>query len=70
MSLVCPSKVGFGHSTAAEGIKLAHEAGAKRLLLFHHDPTHNDDKIFEIEANAKAAFPMAQVAVEGLEIEI
>jgi phosphoribosyl 1,2-cyclic phosphodiesterase len=65
-----PGKVGWGHSTAAEGIKLAHEAGAKRLLLFHHDPTHNDDKVFEIEADAKKAFPLAQAAVEGLEIDI
>jgi len=65
-----PTKVGWGHSTPAEGVKLARECGAKRLILFHHDPTHSDDKVFEMEAQAKALFPGAQAAVEGLEIEI
>jgi ribonuclease BN (tRNA processing enzyme) len=65
-----PTKVGWGHSTASEGIKLAREAGAKRLFLYHHDPTHNDEKIFEMEAGAKALFAGAQAAIEGLEIEI
>ena len=65
-----PSKVGWGHSTFSEGIKLAREAGAKRLLMFHHDPSHTDEKIFEMEAAARALFPGAQAAVEGLEIDI
>jgi phosphoribosyl 1,2-cyclic phosphodiesterase len=65
-----PSKVGWGHSTPNEAAKLAKEAGAKRLLLFHHDPTHNDEKVFEMESQAKALFPGSQAAVEGLELEI
>jgi phosphoribosyl 1,2-cyclic phosphodiesterase len=64
-----PGKVGWGHSTPSEAAKIAREAGAKRLLLFHHDPTHNDDKVFEMEAQARALFPGAQAAVEGLELE-
>jgi phosphoribosyl 1,2-cyclic phosphodiesterase len=65
-----PTRVGWGHSTPAEGIKIAREAGVKRLIMFHHDPTHADEKIFEMEAGAKAAFPGIQAAVEGLEIEV
>lgn len=65
-----PSKVGWGHSTPSEGIKLAKEAGAKKLFMFHHDPTHSDDKVFEMEAQARALFPGIHAAVEGLEIEI
>jgi len=37
-----PSKIGWGHSTWNEGIKLCREAGAKRLGIFHHDPEHDD----------------------------
>jgi len=65
-----PAKVGFGHSTPTEAAKLASSSGAKRLLLFHHDPTHNDEKIFAMEAQARAIFPASHAAVEGLEIEI
>lgn len=65
-----PSKVGWGHSTVAEGVKVAREAGAKRLFMFHHDPTHADDKVFEMEAQGKAQFPGLQAAVEGLELEV
>ena len=45
-----PSKVGWGHSTWEEGVKLCKEAGAKRLGIFHHDPDHDDafmDKVAE-----------------------
>ena len=65
-----PSKVGWGHSTPSEGVKLVRESGAKRLILFHHDPTHSDEKVFDMEAQAKALFPGAQAAVEGLEIDL
>jgi phosphoribosyl 1,2-cyclic phosphodiesterase len=37
-----PGHVGWGHSTYAESVALAREAGAKRLALFHHDPEHDD----------------------------
>jgi phosphoribosyl 1,2-cyclic phosphodiesterase len=65
-----PSKVGWGHSTTAEAAQLAGAAGAKRLFLFHHDPTHNDEKVFAMEAQARTIFPATQAAVEGLEIEV
>lgn len=47
-----PSKVGWGHSTWQEGIRLCQAAGAKRLALFHHDPDHTDDMMDEIERQA------------------
>jgi phosphoribosyl 1,2-cyclic phosphodiesterase len=65
-----PGKVGWGHSTVTEAAKLAEAAGAKRLLLFHHDPTHNDEKVLAMEAQARALFQASQAAVEGLEFDI
>ena len=39
--------IGWGHSTYAEGIKVAAEANVKKLVLFHHDPNHTDEFIDE-----------------------
>ena len=35
----------FGHSTMDYAIGLAERAGARRLLLFHHDPGREDDAV-------------------------
>jgi len=64
------AKRGWGHSTFAEGAKLANAAGARRLVLFHHDPTQTDDAVREKERRAQALFPNATAAYEGLVIEI
>ncbi len=37
-----PEKVGWGHGHISATISLALDAGVKRLLLFHHDPNHDD----------------------------
>jgi ribonuclease BN (tRNA processing enzyme) len=35
----------WGHCTAEYAVWLAAEAGAKRLALYHHDPTRCDDAV-------------------------
>ena len=45
---------GWGHSSYADAVAYGQIAGAKKLLLFHHDPTHDDDTLEEIEHNARA----------------
>ena len=61
-------KVGWGHSTWEEGVKLAKAADVGKLILFHHDPEHDDDFVSEIERKAKEALPGTIAAYEGLEI--
>jgi phosphoribosyl 1,2-cyclic phosphodiesterase len=61
---------GFGHSTFEMAVAVARAAGVKRLALFHHDPSHSDDEIREIERQAKKAFPDTFAAYEGLEIDL
>ena len=39
------AKSDWGHSTAAFAVHVAAEAQVKRLLLSHHDPSHNDRDI-------------------------
>ncbi|UPT75236.1 MAG: MBL fold metallo-hydrolase [Elusimicrobiota bacterium] len=38
-------KRGWGHGTFEDVLDLAQQAGVKRMALFHHDPTHDDDKL-------------------------
>ena len=59
------SKVGWGHSTWQEAIKVAKAAGVKQVVIFHHEPTHSDDFLDRMAETVKAAFPMAIMAVEG-----
>ena len=39
------TKRGWGHSTTSDAVLSAVNAGAKRLVLFHHDPMHDDRQI-------------------------
>lgn len=39
------TKVGWGHSCVGKVANLAHNAGAKTLYLFHHDPDQSDTDI-------------------------
>jgi phosphoribosyl 1,2-cyclic phosphodiesterase len=59
------SKVGWGHSTWQEGVRLAQAAGVKDLVIFHHDPSHDDVFMDEIARSAKELFAGAIVAQEG-----
>jgi phosphoribosyl 1,2-cyclic phosphodiesterase len=61
-----PRFVTWGHSTWQEGIRLADAAGAKTLVIFHHDPSHDDSVMDEIAAAAERARPGTIVAREGL----
>lgn len=45
---------GWGHSSADEAADLAVEAGARHLVLFHHDPDRTDDALDALEARARA----------------
>jgi phosphoribosyl 1,2-cyclic phosphodiesterase len=44
---------GWGHSTFEEAVHLALEAGAKRLLLTHHDPRRTDKEVKHIVQRAR-----------------
>ena len=61
--------VGWGHSTWQEGIRLCKEAGAQRMVVFHHDPDHDDDMLDGIAREVEKALPGSLVAHEGLVLE-
>ncbi|HEU4800561.1 MAG TPA: MBL fold metallo-hydrolase [Gemmatimonadales bacterium] len=39
------ARAGWGHSTPQQAVELALEAGARRLVLFHHEPEHDDNAV-------------------------
>ena len=62
------SKKNWGHSTWEKGVETAREAGVKKLILWHHDPEHDDSFMEEIEKKAKDRFPNLMAAHEGMVI--
>ncbi|MEQ9370115.1 MAG: MBL fold metallo-hydrolase [Coleofasciculus chthonoplastes F3-SA18-01] len=63
-------KVGWGHSTWQEGVKLAKAAGVKQLAIFHHEPNHTDDNLDEIAIEVQSACEGSFLAKEGLIIPL
>ena len=45
--------VGWGHSSLSSAVLLALDANVKRVLLFHHDPSHDDDMIDRMVEQAR-----------------
>ncbi len=64
------SKVGWGHSTWQEAVKVAKAANVKQLIIFHHDPLHNDEFMDEVAKNTTEAFPNSTIAQEGMVIDL
>jgi len=70
------ARVGWGHSTFEQAVRLAEGGGAKRLLLFHHDPTRSDDELDDIVArlrdvaSARGSGLEVDAAAEGVEIKL
>ena len=58
-----PAKKGWGHSTWKDAVNSAHAAKAKRLVLYHHDPMHNDDFIDQVVASCRAYIDEQGMAV-------
>jgi CheY-like chemotaxis protein/phosphoribosyl 1,2-cyclic phosphodiesterase len=71
-----PAKLAWGHTAAEHAVDFAVAAGARRLVLFHHDPMRDDDAVDRLvdvcRARAAAGGPGLEIlgAAEGLAIEL
>jgi ribonuclease BN (tRNA processing enzyme) len=59
------SHQGWGHSHWREAAAVARDARVKELILFHHDPSHTDEIMTQIEASARELFERTSAAREG-----
>ncbi len=65
------SKIGWGHSTWQEGLKLARAGDVGEFFVFHHDPDNTDDVMEKIEQEVLAAWPEGgRVAREGAMVSL
>src|SRR5262245_55417979 len=62
--------VGWGHSSWKQAIETGIDCGAKKIVLYHHDPNHADPAVEEILKNALKLHPNVIAAREGLEVTI
>jgi len=69
------NKRDWGHCTVDYAVRVARESGAHRLVLFHHDPSHDDGEIDRMLEHARAGVSGCGVdeviaAAEGLSISL
>jgi ribonuclease BN (tRNA processing enzyme) len=69
------AKRDWGHCTVDYAVRVARESGAHRLVLFHHDPAHDDVEVDRMLDHAREAVKGCGVdeviaAAEGLTISL
>jgi phosphoribosyl 1,2-cyclic phosphodiesterase len=64
------NRQGFGHSTIDMATGVANAAHVHKLILFHHEPTYDDNKLDYIQSEARLRFMNTSVACEGMEINL
>lgn len=69
-------RAGWGHSTPRQAVELAVECRARHLILFHHEPEHDDNSIDRLLAKAKkdakdlAPALTVDAASEGMQVNL
>jgi phosphoribosyl 1,2-cyclic phosphodiesterase len=64
------TRQGFGHTSTAMAAEVARMAHVGKLVLFHHEPTHDDAKLDALQEEARKQFAATYAAYEGLEIDL
>jgi ribonuclease BN (tRNA processing enzyme) len=59
---------GWGHSHWREAVNVVMQSGAKDLILYHHDPDHDDLCLDKVVKEARNYYPRVRAAAEGMEI--
>jgi phosphoribosyl 1,2-cyclic phosphodiesterase len=73
---IIQARAGWGHSTPRQAVDLAHEGRCSRLILFHHEPEHDDAALDRLLADtriyARRVAPQLEVeaAAEGMKFSL
>jgi phosphoribosyl 1,2-cyclic phosphodiesterase len=66
-------RIGWGHSSVTDAVAFSSAVGARRLVLFHHEPRHDDAALERLEARAQSLAGRngaeATLAREGMILE-
>jgi phosphoribosyl 1,2-cyclic phosphodiesterase len=72
-----PNHLGWGHSALSDALAFGARAQAARMLLFHHEPLHDDAELDAIHDDARARWQALgrdprgiEMAQEGMELEV
>jgi phosphoribosyl 1,2-cyclic phosphodiesterase len=65
-----PAHVGWGHSTWQEAVRLGLVADVEHTVLFHHDPSHDDVFLRNIESELAGCAARVSVARDGLRMSL
>jgi phosphoribosyl 1,2-cyclic phosphodiesterase len=67
-------RIGWGHSSVADAVAFTQAVGARRLMLFHHEPRHSDGSLARLEARAQSLAGRngveSTLAREGMVLEL
>jgi phosphoribosyl 1,2-cyclic phosphodiesterase len=67
-------RIGWGHSSVSDAVAFAQAVGARRLVLFHHEPRHTDVSLERLEARARSLVGRNEdwpaLAREGMVVEL
>jgi phosphoribosyl 1,2-cyclic phosphodiesterase len=68
-------RISWGHSAFADAVTYAGMCKARKLVLFHHDPSRSDAALEHLESNAASVWGSSNgsapvLAREGMEIEL
>ena len=72
-----PNHLGWGHSALSDALRFGARADAARMLLFHHEPLHDDDMLDALGVEARERWQalgrdpqQVAMAVEGMELVV
>ncbi len=68
-------KSDWGHCTVEYAVEVALQAGARSLVLFHHDPSHDDDEVDRmaeavVERGLAGGLESVMAAAEGMKLTV
>jgi phosphoribosyl 1,2-cyclic phosphodiesterase len=63
-----PAHAGWGHSGVSDALTFGRRVGAKRMLLFHHDPLHADEFLDDLHASARRGWQ--ELGGDAVEIDM
>jgi phosphoribosyl 1,2-cyclic phosphodiesterase len=67
-------RIGWGHSSVSDAVAYAQALGARRIVLFHHEPHHSDEILSGLEDHAQALVrpekDRAALAREGMVVAL